>query len=92
MWLSDNSQAKDLSKRFSSSNDNYFISVEDVKLYEVAELRRGDLFCFNALLENKPIQYSVVSTMSCQLVRIDRLDLLKYDNQLNIQPTEEQYT
>lgn len=31
------------------------MNVEDIKLYEVAELKRGDCFCLNSILESKII-------------------------------------
>lgn len=60
------------------------INVEDDKLYEIAELKRGDSFCMDALISNKTILYSVVSVTSAEVLQLERLHLLKYENQLSI--------
>ena len=49
------------------------------KLYELTELKRGDCFCLNAVLGNSPIQYTIVSTVSSEVLQLERMHILKYE-------------
>jgi CRP-like cAMP-binding protein len=62
------------------------------KLYDIAELWKGDCFSMQSILTHQPIGYSVVSVVSSELLRTERQNILRYDSYLSYPEDEINYS
>ena len=48
----------------------------DLKLLQLDILEQGDVFCHNAIVDHKPVEYTVITEVPCEVFIINEMDFL----------------